>query len=165
MDPLKNLRLRFEQGVVRAYGSLTEGWRELLSRSSGALTHFDASAKSKEEAENPQDFPRWSLLAAETWETAQSVIIRVEMPGMRKEDIDISIHGNLLRIRGEKRPADEHQDRLYRLTERAYGRFERAIPVAHDIDKERAEVSYQDGVITVILPKTESIPPQQLTIR
>ena len=44
MDPLKNLRLRLEQGVVRAYESLTEGWRELLSRSSGALTHFDASA-------------------------------------------------------------------------------------------------------------------------
>jgi HSP20 family protein len=164
MDPLKNLRMRFEQGVVRAYESLTEGWRELLSRSSGALTHFDASTKSKEEAEAPQDFPRWSLLAAETWETAQSVIIRVEIPGMRKEDIDISIHGNLLRIRGEKRSGGEHQDRLYRLTERAYGRFERSIPVPHEIDGERAEVSYQDGVITVILPKTETIPPRQLTI-
>ena len=102
MDPLKNLRLRFEQGVVRAYESLTEGWRELLSRSGAALTHFDAAAKSKEEADAAQDFPRWSLLAAETWETAQSVIVRVEMPGMRKEDIDISIQGNLLHIRGEK---------------------------------------------------------------
>ena len=165
MDPFKKLRLRFEQGVVRAYESLTEGWRELLSRSSGALTHFDASAKSKEEAETPQDFPRWSLLAAETWETAQSVIVRVEVPGMKKEDIDISIHGNLLRIRGEKRSDGEHQSRLYRLMERAYGRFERTIPIPHNIDEERAEVSYLDGVITVILPKIETIPPRQLTIR
>ncbi len=164
MDPLKNLRLRLEQGVVRARASLTEGWHELLSRSSSALTHFDASAKSKEEAQAPQDFPRWSLLAAETWETSQSVIIRVEMPGMRKEDIDISIHGNLLRIRGEKRSGSEQQDRLYRLTERAYGRFERSIPVPHGIDEKQAEVSYQDGVITVIMPKTETIPPRQLTI-
>jgi HSP20 family protein len=165
MDPLKNLRLRIEQGVARAYESLTEGWRELLSRSSGALTHFDSPAKGIEEAKTPQDFPRWSLLAAETWETAQSVIIRVEMPGMRKEDIDISIHGNLLRIRGDKRAGGEHQDRLYRLRERAYGRFERSIPVPHGIDEARAEVSYQDGVVTVILPKTETIPPRQLTIR
>jgi HSP20 family protein len=165
MDPLKNLRLRFEQGVVRAYESLTEGWRELLSRSGAALTHFDAAAKSNEEAEAAQDFPRWSLLAAETWETAQSVIVRVEMPGMRKEDIDISIQGNLLHIRGEKHPGDEHKDRLYQLTERAYGRFERSIPVSQEIDKEGAEVSYQDGVITVILPKKESIPPRKLTIR
>ena len=164
MDPFKNLRLRIEQRVVRAYESLTEGWRELLSRSSGALTHFDASAKSKEEAEASQDFPRWSLLAAETWETAQSVIIRMEMPGMRKEDIDISIHGNLLRIRGEKRSGNDSQDRLYQLTERAYGRFERTIPIPHSIDEARVEVAYQDGVITVILPKTETIPPRQLSI-
>jgi len=49
MDPLRNLRLRLEKGVSRAYESLTEGWRELLSRSSGALTRFDASVKSKVE--------------------------------------------------------------------------------------------------------------------
>ena len=157
--------MRLEKGVVRAFENLTDGWRELLSRSSGALTHFDDSAKSKEVAEASQDFPRWGLLAAETWETAQSVIIRMEMPGMRKEDIDISLHGNLLCIRGEKRSEGEHQSRLYRLTERAYGRFERSIPVPHSIDEQRVEVSYQDGVITVILPKTETIPPRQLTIR
>jgi HSP20 family protein len=92
------------------------------------------------------------------------VIIRVEIPGTRKEDIDISIHGNLLRIRGEKRSEGEHQDRLYRLTERAYGHFERTITIPHDIDDERAEVSYRDGVITVILPKTITTPPRQLTI-
>ncbi len=164
MDALKNLRSRFEQGVVRARQSLTQGWRELLSRSGGALTHFDVSAKSKEDPEARQDFPRWSLLAAETWETAQSVIIRMEMPGMRKEDIDVSIHGNLLRFRGEKRSGGDYEDRLYRLVERAYGRFERTIPVPHSIDEQQAEVSYQDGVITVILPKTETTPPRQLTI-
>ena len=165
MDPLKNLRMRLEKGVVRAFENLTDGWRELLSRSSGALTHFHPSAKSEEAAEASQDFPRWSLLAAETWETAQSVIIRMEMPGMRKEDIDISIRGNLLRIRGEKRSEGEHQSRLYRLTERAYGRFERTIPVPHSIEEEQVEVTYRDGVITVVLPKTEAIPPRQLTIR
>lgn len=164
MDSLKNLRSRIEQGVVRARQSLTEGWHELLSRSGGALTKFDVSTKSKEEAQARQDFPRWSLLAAETWETAQSVIIRMEMPGMRKEDINVSIHGNLLRIRGEKRSGGDYEGRLYRLTERAYGRFERTIAVPHGIDEQKAEVAYQDGVITVILPKTETTPPRQLTI-
>ncbi|MEO8008805.1 MAG: Hsp20/alpha crystallin family protein [Betaproteobacteria bacterium] len=150
--------------MVRAYESLTEGWRKLLSRSSGALTHFDASARSKEQTETPQAYPRWSLLAAETWETAQSVIVRMEVSGMRREDIDISIHRNLLRISGEKRPGGEHQDRLYRLAERTYGRFERTIPVPHGIDRKRTEMSYKDGVITVILPKTATIPSWRLTI-
>ncbi len=164
MDPFKHLRSQLERGIVRAWESLTEGWRELLSRSSGALTHFTASAKSKDEQESGQDFPHWGLLSGETWETAQSVIIRVEVPGMNKNDLDISVQKNSLCIRGEKRSEGEHRDRLYHLMERAYGRFERTIPLPHDIDRERAEVSYQDGVITVILPKTDATPPHHLTV-
>ena len=164
MDPLKHLRSQLQQGVVRAWESLTEGWREVLSRSSGALTHFTALAKSKGEPESQQDFPHWALLAGETWETAQSVIIRVEVPGMNKNDLDISVQKNFLSIRGEKRSEGEHSGRLYHLMERAYGRFERTIPQPHDIDRERVEVSYQNGVITVILPKTDAIPPRHLTV-
>lgn len=164
MDPLKSLRSRLERGVVHARESLAEGWRELRSRSHEALTHFHASATDEGRAQDEQDFPSWSLLAAETWETSKAVIIRVELPGMNKADIDISVRGNLLYIRGEKRSGGEHQGRLYRLTERAYGRFERTIPIPHGVDDEQAEVSYQDGVIAVILPKTEAVPPRQLTI-
>ncbi len=165
MDPFKHLRSQLQHGVARAWESLTQGWRELLSRSSGALTHFSATANSKkEEQESQQDFPHWGLLAGETWETAQSVIIRVEVPGMNKDDLDISVQGNFLHIRGEKRSEGEHRGRLYHLMERAYGRFERTIPLPHDTDRERAEISYQDGVITVILEKTEAIPPRQLTV-
>ena len=164
MDPFNHLRSQLQHGVVRAWESLTEGWRELLSRSSGALTHFTAPAKSKRESESDQDFPRWGLLAGETWETAQSVIIRVEVPGMNQSDLDISVRNSVLCIRGEKRSEGEHHGRLYHLMERAYGRFERTIPLPHDIDRERAEVSYQNGVITVILPKTDATPPRQLTV-
>jgi HSP20 family protein len=135
-----------------------------LSRSGGALTHFDPRTKTGEEPPSSQNFPHWSLLAAETWETTQSVIIRLEVPGMRKEDLDIKIHGNLLVVRGVKRTETEHDERRYNLMERAYGRFERTIPVTHEIDRERVEVSYQDGVITVILQKSEPTPQRRLTV-
>jgi hypothetical protein len=105
MDPFKHLRSRLEQRIVRAWESLTEGWREVLSRSSGALTHFAVPGKSTEEQASHQNFPHWARLAGEeTWETARSVIIRVEIPGMNKDDLDISIEGNVLRIRGENAP-------------------------------------------------------------
>src|SRR4029450_3347746 len=93
MEPLKEL-------IERAWESLTEGWRELLARSSGALTHFGTDVTGK--AESSHEFPRWSLLAAETWETAKSVVIRVEIPGMNESDLDIDVAGNVLRIRGDK---------------------------------------------------------------
>jgi HSP20 family protein len=135
-----------------------------LSRSGGALTHFDPRTKTGEESRSSQNFPHWSLLAAETWETTLSVIIRLEVPGMRKEDLDIKINGNLLVVRGVKLPETEHEERRYNLMERAYGSFERTIPITHEIDRERVEVSYQDGVITVILQKSEPTPPRQLTV-
>ena len=165
MDPLKQLRSELERNIVRAWGRLTEGWRELLSRSNAALTHFASPAKETSDDEASQDLPSWGLLSAEAWETAKSIIVRVEIPGMDKEDFDISIVGNALRVRGEKRPRGEQQGRFYHLIERAYGRFERTITLPHSVDGVNAEVSYQDGVLAVILPKTEELPPRQLTVQ
>ena len=155
MEPLKNL-------IERAWEGLTEGWRELLTRGSGALTHFGTESTRKDDS--AQEFPHWSLLAAETWETALSVVICLEIPGMNKDDLTIDIHGNVLRIRGEKRSGAAQEGRRYYLMERAYGYFERSIPLPHGVDAEKAEVSYRDGVLTAILPKTDTLPPRRLTI-
>jgi HSP20 family protein len=165
MDPIRHLRSELERGISRAWEGLTEGWREVLSRSGGALTHFVRAAKEKRGDAAQEDFPHWGLLASEWWETAKSVIVRLEMPGMNKEDIDVSIHRGSLWIRGEKRSGGDHQGRLYHLMERAYGRFERSIPLPDNIDAAKAEVSYQDGVVTVIVPKTEESPPTSLPLK
>jgi HSP20 family protein len=156
MDPFKH--------IVRAWEGLTEGWRELLSRNSAALTHFIHAGKEGNK-KDALDFPRWSLIAAETWETAASVIVRVEVPGMNKEDLEITVHGSTLRIRGEKRLGEDHRNGTYHLMERAYGRFERAIPLPQNIEAARAETSYKAGILTVIFPKTEHIPPKQLALK
>ncbi len=165
MDPFKHFRPELEHNIVRAWDRLSKGWRELLSRSGAALTHFANPVTGKPESEADRNLPTWSLLSADVWETAKSIIVRVEIPGMEKEDFDISIQGGELRIRGEKRSKGDRQERMYHLMERAYGRFERRIALPHSIDGAQAEVSYQGGVLTVILPKTENVPPQQLDVR
>jgi len=162
MEPPKDLRSHLEEKIGRAWELLAEGWRELLSRSGSALTHF---VKTPERLEGQQNFPHWSLLAGETWETAHSVIIRLEVPGMRKEDFDVSLRGNELVVRGVKRSEGEHEGRHYSLMERAYGTFERTIPVTQDVNKDEADVSYSDGVLTVILPKADHTPPRHSTFR
>ena len=161
MEPPKDLRSHLEEKLGRVWELLAEGWRELLSRSGGALTHF---GKTSDRLEDHQNFPHWSLLAGETWETARSVIIRLEVPGMRKEDFDISIRGNVLVVRGVRRSEEAQESRRYSLMERAYGTFERKIPVTHEVSRDEADVSYQDGVLTVILPKADDIPPRQLSV-
>ena len=83
---------------------------------------------------------------------------------MRKEDFDISIRGNVLVVRGVRRSEEAQESRRYSLMERAYGTFERKIPVTHEVSRDEADVSYQDGVLTVILPKADDIPPRQLSV-
>ena len=161
MDPFFKHFRSLEEGLARAWESVADGWRDLIGRSSGALTYFTSAPESRKDA--PQ-FPRWGMLAAETWETAHSIIIRVELPGIAKEDLNVSIDGNTLRIRGHKREESEHEGRFYHLTERAYGKFERNVHLPRDIDSERAEIAYENGVLRVILLKKEPVPPRQLNI-
>jgi HSP20 family protein len=165
MDPIRKLRSELERRVARAWEGLTEGWREILTRGNGALTHFVLAAKHKGGENAAKDFPHWGLLASECWETAQAVIVRIELPGVRKEDVTVSVTRGRLRLRGERRHFGNVERRHYHLMERAFGRFERSIPLPSNLDPARAEVSYQDGVVTVILPKTEAIPPIRLPIK
>ena len=84
---------------------------------------------------------------------------------MKKEDFKISVDGNILHILGEKRSDDSHAGRKYNLMERAFGHFERSIFLPHSIDEKNAEVTYHEGVMTVILPKTDPVPPTRLAVR
>src|SRR5207302_9894091 len=124
MDPIRKLRSDLGRGISRAWGSLTEGWREVLTRSSGALTQYVRAAKQGGDEESDKTFPTWALLAGECWETAQSVLVRIELPGMRQEDIDVSVAHGRLHLRGIKRSSDEVEPRFYRLMKLALASFE-----------------------------------------
>jgi HSP20 family protein len=155
LDSLKQAGKNIGREINRAWESLSEGWRELLSRSSDALTHFahNKDTETPESGARPA-FPRWSLLAGEVEETGKDVLVRVEVPGMEKEDCRITIEGNMLYVSGEKRFERETHDSTYHVMERAYGAFQRAVPLPSNVDMDRAEASYKNGVLTVRLPKT-----------
>ena len=154
LTSLKQTGTNMGRGISHAWDSLTEGWHELLSRSSHALTQFtrhkdDGQASTGDLA----TFPRWSLLAGELEETAKDVLVRVELPGMDKNDCQISIEGNVLYLSGEKHFERETHDSTYHVMERAYGAFERAIPLPGNVSIDKAEASFKNGVLTVRLPK------------
>lgn len=158
LDSLKQAGKNIGREINRAWENLSEGWRELLSRSSDSLTHFSRN-KDEEQQESSAlaSFPRWSLLAGEVEETEKELIVRVEVPGMDKDDCRITIEGNMLYLSGEKRFERETHESTYHVMERAYGSFQRAIPLPGNVDIDKAEASYKSGVLTVRLPKTGSI--------
>lgn len=163
LESLKQAGRNVGQELGRAWGNISEGWHELLSRSSGALTHFThpkgeagASAESLEGSAaigGLSTLPRWSLLAGEVEETASDVVVRVEMPGMEKENCRIVIRDNTLYLSGEKHFERESHDSDYHVMERAYGAFQRVFPLPHAVNPDKAEATYRNGVLTVRLPK------------
>ena len=165
LDSLKEAGKHIGHEIGRAWEHLSEGWRELLSRSNNALTHFTRS-KDEEQTQTPAlaSFPRWSLLAGEVEETEKEVVVSVEVPGMEKEDCRITIEGNMLYLSGEKRFERETLDSTYHVMERAYGAFQRNIPLPLNVDTDKAEASYKNGVLTVRLPKIGGKPAKSIAV-
>jgi HSP20 family protein len=155
LDSLKQTRIGHEIG--RAWDNLAEGWREMFSRGSNALTQFvDGKEEQYPKGSLLAPFPRWSLLAGEVEETDKEIVVRLELPGMRKEDCQITVDGNMLYVSGEKHAERSSHDSTYHVTERAYGSFQRTIALPRNVFADQASACYKNGVMTIRLPKASA---------
>lgn len=147
------------EGLHKAWGSLTSGWRELRELAGDALTRFQPKTDTAEgDAEHHalvSQSSRWGLLAAEVTEAGGDIEVQLEVPGLEGDDFDIEVIGNVLVVRGEKKLARERTSGQFHVMERAYGRFERAIHLPTAVDDSQASAQYKRGVLTVRLPKRE----------
>lgn len=88
-------------------------------------------------------------------ETDKEIAVTAELPGMEQKDIDISLHDGMLTVKGEKKHQNEEKkDGLYH-AERSYGSFSRSVVLPAEVDEDKIEASYKDGVLKIRLPKTE----------
>ena len=102
--------------------------------------------------------------AVDLYETTDEVVVSAELPGMNQKDIHLSITGEMLTIRGERQwPQGVTQESVYRC-ERWFGRFERTMALPIPVQSDKVKASYRDGVLTVKLPKVESIKPKEIKI-
>ena len=107
----------------------------------------------------------WRPLATDVIETTEEVRVVMEVPGMDASQLDLTIDNNVLRVSGEKRAAETDEGAAWRLTERRYGRFERSFVLPRDVRSDAVEASYDNGVLTVVLPKREEAKPRRVEIR
>ncbi len=96
--------------------------------------------------------PSWPSI--EVTASDKEVRIAAELPGLEEKDIDLLVDDDVLTIRGEKRAETEDKDR--RFSERYYGRFERVIPLPFEVEDDKAEASFKNGVLTITLPKSSN---------
>jgi|SRR5581483_3120394 len=92
------------------------------------------------------------------------IVLKAEIPGMKKEDIDITVENFTLTIRGEKKTEQEVKDDQFHRVERSYGAFTRSFALPQTVDANKVEADYRDGVLTIKLPRREDAKPKQIKV-
>lgn len=103
--------------------------------------------------------------ALDLYEDKDNILVKAEVPGMRKEDIEISLHENTLTIAGERKNEKKYEGSKTAREERFYGRFQRSFVLPKTVDAGKVKASYQDGILTVTLPKTAESKPRQIQVQ
>ncbi len=118
-------------------------------------------------------WPMWQRMPTEmTWvpniemlDKQDSIIVRAELPGMRREDINISVTGNILTISGERKTDSSVKSEDYYRSELSYGKFSRSITLPTTVDAEKINATFENGVLEITLPKSEKAKPKKIEIK
>ena len=105
----------------------------------------------------------WSP-ALDLYQDKDNFLVKAELPGMKREDITLSLHDGLLTLGGERQPEKAQDGKAPVRNERFFGRFERTITLPMQVDGTRVQAAYEDGILTVTLPKAEAAKPRQIEI-
>jgi HSP20 family protein len=104
-------------------------------------------------------------LAVDMYETDEAVVVKSATPGVDPKDIDISITGDTLTIKGETRVDEEVEEENYVYRERRYGSFARSLTIPVPIQADEAEADFEDGILTLTLPKAEEVKPKAIEVK
>ena len=97
-------------------------------------------------------------------EDKDNFVLKAELPGMKKEEIEISLHEGVVTISGERKQEEKHESADMYRSERFFGRFHRTVSLPSAVDAEKVTASYKDGILMVTLPKSEAAKRKQIQI-
>ncbi|MBI3965577.1 MAG: Hsp20/alpha crystallin family protein [Chloroflexi bacterium] len=116
--------------------------------------------------------PGRSLLAGtggncplDVWQTEKEIFVKATVPGIKPEDLDISVTGDALTIRGELKSEESSESRQYFVQERRSGSFQRTVSLPAPVESDGAEATFEHGVLTLRLPKAASAQPRRIAVR
>jgi len=115
-------------------------------------------------AEETLPLTKW-VPACDIYETEREIVVKAELPGLKKEDVSVSIENNLLTIHGERKFEGEVKRENFHRVERNYGEFLRSFTLPAFIDPNKILAEFKDGLLWVFLPKREEAKPKQIEVK
>ena len=103
-------------------------------------------------------------LAVDMYETDDEVVVKASVPGVEPEEIDVKVVGNVLTIKGERKEEKKEEKASYIYLERNYGGFHRSVTLPTEVDVDKAKAEFEHGVLTLTLPKSETVKPKSINI-
>ncbi|MCQ3937189.1 MAG: Hsp20/alpha crystallin family protein [Chloroflexi bacterium] len=107
----------------------------------------------------------WSVPAVDMYQTDNEVVVKAALPGIKADEVQISVTGEVLTIKGETRQESESKEKTYHLREQRWGAFERSVILPTDVVADKAKAEFENGVLTITLPKAEEVKPKSITIK
>jgi len=107
----------------------------------------------------------WSVPAVDMYQTDNEVVVKAALPGIKADEVQINITGEVLTLKGEVKQKEEVKEKAYHLREQRWGMFERSIILPTDVVADKAKADFENGILTITLPKAEQAKPKTITVK
>ena len=106
-----------------------------------------------------------SVPAIDMYQTDDEIVVKAALPGIKADEVQINITGELLNIKGEIKQEEEKKERAWHIREQRWGAFERSVMLPTDVVADKAKADFENGILTITLPKAEGVKPKTINIK
>ena len=103
--------------------------------------------------------------AIDLYQTADEIVVKAALPGLKPDEVQISVTGEVLTLRGEFKQQEEKKEATWHIREQRYGSFERSIMLPTEVQTDKAKADFENGILTISLPKAEAVKPRTINIK
>ena len=107
----------------------------------------------------------WSSPPIDMYQTDHEVVVKAALPGVKPDEVQINVTGDVLTLRGETKHEEERKDRSWHMREQRWGEFERSIRLPTAVISDKAKADFEDGILTITLPKSEDVKPKTIAVK
>ena len=107
----------------------------------------------------------WSSPAIDMYQTEDDIVVKAALPGIKADEVQINVTGDVLTLRGETKQEEERKDKSWHIREHRWGAFERSIILPTAVISDKAKADFDNGILTITLPKSEEVKSKTITIK